>query len=90
MSEQLTLREYSDIRRDGFDVRNDVSRKDDDAFAGKFGEEIAKTDAFFRIEARSGFIHDEELRIVEECLGDADALTHAPRIAAERAIAGIG
>ena len=56
VSEQLTLGEYGDIRRDGFDVRNDVSRKDDDALAGKFGEEIAKTDAFFRIEARSGFI----------------------------------
>ncbi len=90
MSEQLTLREYRDIGGDGFDVGNDVGGEDDDALARKLGEKIAEANALFRIKAGSGFIHNEQLRIIEKCLGDADALTHAAGKSAERTIASIG
>ena len=64
--------------------------EDDNALAGQLGEKIAKADALFGIEARGGLINDEELRIVQERLRDADTLTHAAGISAERALRDVG
>ena len=52
--------------------------KDDDPFARKVGQQIAETDPFLGIESGRRLIHDEEPGIVEERLGDADPLAHAP------------
>jgi|GEM_PF-3763379 len=38
------------------------------------------------VESCGWFVHDEELRIVKQSLGDADALTHPARIAAQRTL----
>src|SRR4029077_18702676 len=43
----------------------------------------------FGVEAGGGLIHNEELGIVEQRLGDADALAHAAGKAAERAASGV-
>ena len=59
------------------------------AFAREFGEQIAKADALFGVEAGGGLIDDEQLRVVEQGLRDADALLHASRESAQRAFADI-
>ena len=40
-------------------------------------QQVMKTRSFFRIEARSRFVNNEELRIADQCLGDSNALSHA-------------
>ena len=90
VSEELTVSENGDIGGHGFDVGDDVRRENDNALTGKFREKIAKAHAFFGIEAGGGLVNDEQLRIVEERLGDADALAHAAGISAERALGGVG
>lgn len=90
VSEKLAVGKDGDIGGDGFHVGDDVRRENDDALAGKFGEKISEANALLGIKAGGGFIDDEELRIVEERLRDADALAHASGVAAERALGGVG
>ena len=84
--EKLAVGEDGDTCGHGFHVGDDVRGENNDAFAGKFREKIAEADALFGIETGGGLVDDEELRIVEERLRDADALAHAAGIAAERAL----
>jgi hypothetical protein len=72
-----------------FDIRNDVRGQDHDAVAGQVGEQVAEPDALFWIEPHGGFVDDQQLGIVQQRLGDADALFHTARIAAQRSFAGI-
>ena len=90
MGHQRSLRDQRDVGGGGFDVGNDVGGKNDDAFAGEFGEQIAEAHALFGIESGGGFVDDEQLRIVEQSLRDADALLHSAGIAAQRALADVG
>jgi hypothetical protein len=78
-----------DVSSHGFHVRNNVRGENDDAFTGKFREQISKTHALLGIEAGGGFIDDQELRIVEQGLRNADALAHAARKFTERTIANV-
>jgi len=89
VGEQAAVREDGDVGGDGLDVRDDVRGEDDDALAGKLGEEIAEAHALFGIETRGGLIHDEELGVVEKRLCDADALAHAAREPSKRTMARI-
>jgi hypothetical protein len=54
--------------------------------AGEVGEQVAKADALLGVEAGGGFVHDEQLRVVEQRLGDADPLLHPAREAAQRTL----
>src|SRR5208337_3728407 len=74
VGEEATVGEDGDVGGDSLDVGDNVRGEDDDALARKLGEEIAEADALLGIEASSGFIHDEELRVIEKSLRDADAL----------------
>ena len=61
---------------DAFDRIKVVSiYKDDDVFAD-FRKEVVKAVAFAGIEAGSGFVHNDELRRAQQCLRDAEALSH--------------
>jgi hypothetical protein len=75
--EEAAVRKDSDVGGNSLNVGDDVRGEDDDALAGKLGEEIAEAHALLGIEAGGGFVHDEELRVIEQSLRDADALAHA-------------
>ena len=83
VSEKLAVRQYGDLRRNGFHVGNDVSRENHEAFPGKFGEEIAETNAFLGVEASRGLVDNQELWIVQQGLRDAHALAHSAGVAAK-------
>jgi hypothetical protein len=87
---QPPARDERDARGRGFHVGDDVRGEDDDALAGQIREQVAEADALFGIEPGRGLVDDQELRIVEERLRDADALAHAAGKSAERALARIG
>src|SRR5206468_2706676 len=72
-----------DLGGDRLDVRHDVRREDDDASLRDLAEEIAKAHALLRVEADRRLVHNDELRVPEQRLRDADALTHAAGVAAE-------
>lgn len=84
---ECVLRDQGDIGRGGLDVGNDVGGENHDAFAGELREQVAETHAFFGVESRRWLVDDEQLRIVQQCLRDTDALLHPPGIAAQRALA---
>ena len=87
MCHQRPLRDQRNVGGGGFDVGNDVRRKNHDALAGKIREQIAKAHALFGIEPGRRFIDDQQLRIVEQRLRDSDALLHSAGEAAERPLA---
>ena len=90
MRDQRAFRNEGDISGGGFHVGNDVSGENHDAFAGKVRKQVAEADAFFGIEPGGRFVDDEQLRIVEQGLGDADTLLHSPGEPAQRALADVG
>ena len=90
VGDESSICDQGNICCGGFDIGDDVSREHNDALTGEVGEEIAKADAFFRIEPCGGLVDDEKLRIVEERLRYADALLHAAGVAAKRSLAGVG
>ena len=72
--------------RTRFDVGDDVGGQDDQSLARQLREKVTKAHALFGIEADRGFVDDQQLRVVEQCLGNAHALAHATGIAAEPAV----
>jgi hypothetical protein len=56
-----------------------VGGKNDDALARKLREKIAVSHPLFGVEACGGFIDNQELQIVEQCLRNAHTLAHAAR-----------
>ena len=58
-----------------FDFRQDVSAENDGVVAGKAGDELAGLALLLRIKAGGGFIKDENRRVMNDRLSDADALT---------------
>ncbi len=61
-----------------------MSRQEDDAVAGKVGQQVAEADALFGVETDSRLVQDQQLRVVKQRLRDADALPHAAGVAAKR------
>ena len=82
-----TLVDHHNFRGGGFDIGDDVRGEDDDAFSRQIREQVAEADALFGVEPDGGFIDDEQLRVVEQRLGDADALLHPARVSAQRPLA---
>ena len=58
-------------------ILDDMGGEQDRPIAREIGEQVAEADTFFRVEPRCRLIHDQQLRIVEERLRDADAPLHA-------------
>ena len=63
-----------------------MRREDDDAPLRDLGQQVAKAHALLRVEADGRLVDDDELRIAEQRLRDADALAHAAGVAAEAAV----
>ena len=69
--------------RHRLDIGNDVRGKKHDAFAGKLGEQIPKAHTFLGIKTGGRLVDDEEFRIIEQRLRDAESLAHAAGKSAE-------
>ena len=65
------------------DVPNDMGGQDDDDMFTDFTQEVMKADLLLGIQTGGGFVHDDELGVADEGLGDAEALFHAAGVAAE-------
>ena len=56
------------------DFGQDVRGQDDGAPAAHAGNQSAELGRLFRVEADGGFVEDQHLRVVQQSLGQADAL----------------
>jgi hypothetical protein len=65
------------------DVLHDVRGEDDDAVLADLAQQVEEAHALGRVEPRGGLVDDDELRVAEQRDGDAEALAHAARVAAE-------
>ena len=65
---------------------NDVRRKNHQFAETDFRKNIAKSHALFRIKSGSRLIHDDQVRIVDQRLGDPEALLHSSGETAELSI----
>ena len=88
LRDEAALADHGDLRSDGLDVGDDVRREDHDAALADLREQVAETHALLRVEADRRLVDDDELRIAEERLGDAEALAHAAGVAAEPPVRG--
>jgi hypothetical protein len=88
VSGQPAVIDHRDLAGRRFHVGDDMSGQDDDALARQLREQVAETHPLLGVEAHRGLVDDQQPRIVEQRLGDADTLAHAAREAAERPAAG--
>ena len=68
-------------------VLDDVRGEDDDAVLAELAEQVEEAHALGRIEAGRGLVDDDQLRVAEQRDGDAEALPHAARVAAQLLLA---
>ena len=66
------------------DVLDDVGREDHDHLLADLGQQVVEAVALAGVEAGGGLVHDQQLRIADQGLGDAEALAHAAREARQR------
>ena len=64
-----------------------MRREDDDDVLADLGQQVQEAVALFRIEAGGRLVDDDEPRIAEQRLRDAEALAHAAGERAELALA---
>jgi hypothetical protein len=76
-----------DSRGASLDIGDDVRRKDDDSVTRQTGEQVSESDPLLGIQASSWFINNEQARVVEQSLSNANALLHSARIAAQEMLA---
>ena len=76
--QQATPEEQQDALRELGDLAQDVARyQDARALLGEVPQQGHQVKARFGIQAVEGFIQNEQLRLVQQGLGQADALAHA-------------
>ena len=68
-------------------VIDDVRREDDGDIAADRGQQIEKAVALGRIESGGGLVDDDQPRIGEQRLRDAEALLHAAGVGRQRLLA---
>ena len=61
------------------DLGKDVRAEDDRVVAGEAANQLARLDDLLRVEARGRLVEDQHLRVVNQRLGEADALPVALR-----------
>src|SRR5436309_2062607 len=69
------------------DVVDDVGRKDDDDVLPDLAEHVVEAKALSRIEPGGRLVDDDQLRVAQERLRDAEALFHPARKGSELALA---
>ena len=74
--------EHRDPVADALHVREDVGREEDRGAAREGGDHVEHLLAPERIERAGGLVEQQEARGADQRLGDAEALLHAPRVAA--------
>ena len=68
-------------------VVDDVGREDHDDVLADLGEQVEEAVALLGVEARGRLVDDDQLRVADQRLRDAEALAHAAREAGERLLA---
>src|SRR5580704_3675355 len=68
------------------DVRHDVSGKNHDDIFPDDAQQVVKSHSLLRIEAGSGFVHNNQARISQQRLRNAEALLHASGETSQRLI----
>lgn len=58
----------------------------DDLIRGEAGDEVAEAHALLGVEARRRLVENEDVRVVEDRLRDAESLLHASRERADAAV----
>ena len=84
VGEQGSVVDDRDACRQALDVGADVRGENDDPLAGHIAQKRSKSHAFLGIQSRRRFVDDQEPRVVEQRLRDADALAHAAGETAQR------
>jgi hypothetical protein len=69
------------------DVVDDVRRQDHDAALADLGQQVVEAVALLGVQPGSGFVDDDQLRVPDQCLGDAEALAHAAGESRDRTLA---
>ena len=87
--EHLSLRKDGHVAAGLADVFDDVRGEQDHAVGGQVDQQVAEADALLGVETGGGFIDDEQLRVVDQRLGDADAALHPARKAFDLAPGGL-
>jgi len=87
--DQAPRSDEGDVGGRCLDIADDVGGEQDDALARQLGQEVAEANPLLRIEAARGLVDDQQTWIVEERLGDADALPHPTREISQTAAAGL-
>jgi hypothetical protein len=60
-----------------------VGREDHDAVLAQLAEKVQEAHALGGVEARGGFVHDDQSRVAQQSHRDAEALPHPPGEAAQ-------
>ena len=63
-----------DVRADGLDLLEDMGREDDRLALAQGADELADLDDLVGVETRRGLVEDEDGRVVEDGLGEPEAL----------------
>ncbi len=80
LGEDLAVIDDRDARAQLLELGEDVAADDDRlAHRAELAEELAQLDPGARVEARCGLIEEQDLRIVDEGVGQAQPLLHAAR-----------
>ena len=69
------------------DVLDDVRRQDHDHVLADLGQQVEEAVALLGVEAGGGLVDDDQLRLAEQRLRDAEALAHAAGEAGQRLLA---
>src|SRR5690349_2258921 len=87
--DQPPLADHREARAKVGHVIHDVRGEDHDGLAADAREEVVEPHALLGIQARGGLVHDDEERVADQRLRDAETLAHAAGKAAERPVAHI-
>jgi len=63
--------------------------EDDDPLTGQVREQVAEAHPLLGVQPHGRLVHDQQLRIVEQRLGNAHSLAHPAGITAQRPAGGI-
>ena len=69
------------------DILHDMRGENHDHLLANLGQQIVKTIALARIETGRGLVYDQQMRIPDERLRDAESLTHPSRETGQRLLA---